>query len=163
MANFTGIKEMLNCFERNSIAVNKSIMVINILEKLHADIEDANIIPMPSFIQYCMKKRSINVLVQLLLLENIDLAKVLLNLIINYYSSQSSLAHLLENGLLEALMLHLHTRNGRRVLTIIDAIENFVTDYNEKLDWENKISDEEKKVLEKLDPVSKISLKSRVL
>ena len=52
MTNFTGIDENLGYFERNAVAINKCIVIINILDKLHEHIDDPNTIPMPSFYQY---------------------------------------------------------------------------------------------------------------
>ena len=81
ISNYTGIKENLYYFERNSDHVNKSIVIINILNYLHGSIDDASCVPIPSFLQYLHKKRSVNVIVQLMLLENNDLNKVILSFI----------------------------------------------------------------------------------
>lgn len=84
MSNFTGIRENLNYFERNSVHINKSIVAINIINHLYTLVEDSNCIPLPSFLQYLSKKRSTNVLTQLLLIENNDLTKVLLNFFLKH-------------------------------------------------------------------------------
>lgn len=52
MTNFTGISENLDYFERNTVGINKCIVVINILESLHEHLVDPHTIPMPSFYQY---------------------------------------------------------------------------------------------------------------
>ena len=42
MANFTGIRENLHYFERNSTEVNHAIVIINILDQLLEKIDDYN-------------------------------------------------------------------------------------------------------------------------
>lgn len=113
ISNYTGRKENLHYFERNSMHINKSIVVIDILEYLFSSLENVQCIPMSSFLQYLSKKRSINILVQLLLIENSDLTKVILNFFNKHMKCDFTLSHLLENGIVEALILSLHTKNGK--------------------------------------------------
>lgn len=114
-----------------------------------------------------MKKRSINVIIQLLLIENVDLTKVVLNFILELLACKSTprksktkeiaaaecdnsraskhfgytfaLHNLVDNGLIEALMLSLHTRNGKRVLKILEIAESYCTESNTDYNWENEI------------------------
>jgi hypothetical protein len=113
ISNYTGIKENLHYFERNSMHINKGIVIIDILEFLFSSLENVQCIPMSSFLHYISKKRSINILVQLLLIENHDLSKVILNFFNKHMKWHFTLSHLLENGIVEALMLSLHTQKWK--------------------------------------------------
>lgn len=140
ISNYTGIKENLFYFERNSDHINKSIVIFNILNYLHGSMEDAQCVPIPSFIQYLNKKRSVNVIVQLMLLENEDLNKVILNFITKRLKCHYSLTNLLENGIVEALLLNLHTKNGKKALLVLDRINEFEKEYNDDLNFVSKVS-----------------------
>ena len=157
MTNFIGIEENLGYFERNSVAINKCIVIMNILDKLHEQIDDPNTIPMPSFYQYCMKKRSINVFMQLIMLENADLIKVILNFIYKHYICNYGLIKcLVENGIIEILMLTIHTRNGKRAIKILQKIESDMSEYNMDIIWEDSISEPELELYESLDQDTQI-------
>lgn len=52
ISNFTGIKENLAYFERNSVHINKSIVVVNILDIIMSNLDSLTLVPMPSFFQY---------------------------------------------------------------------------------------------------------------
>ena len=163
MSNFTGIRENLSYFERNSVHINKSIVALNIIDHLYTLVDDANCIPLPSFLQYLSKKRSINILTQLLLIENNDLTKVLLNFFLKHSNCHFTLSNLLENGIVECLMLTLHTKNGRKALTILDRINEFTTDFNDDIDYHKQASKEEQATLSKLDHQTQIKIKNSLL
>ena len=158
IANYTGIKENLHYFERNSMLINQGIVVINILYYLFGSLENLEVIPLPAFFQYLAKKRSTNVFIQLLFLENQDLNKVLLGFLIKHYTCDFTLFHLFENGAVEGLMLMLHTKNGRKAMTILSQLQRFASEYNLGLNYRSKISEKEKLSLENLEGEVKVKV-----
>ena len=97
ISNFTGIPENLNYFERNSMHICKGIVVINIIEYLMKLHKISNYVPLPSFLQYISKRRSVNALVQLLFIENQDLSKNVLNLFVKHFTCPFTLKNLYDN------------------------------------------------------------------
>ena len=161
MANFIGIEENLGYFESNSIAINNCIVIMNILDKLHEQIDDPNTIPMPSFYRCCMKKKSINVFMQLIMFENSNLIKVILNFIYKHHVCKYGLIKcLVENGIIEILMLTIHTRNGKRAVKILQKIESNMSEYNMDIIWEDSIFEPEKVLYESLDQDTQIRIEN---
>ena len=163
MSNFTGLKENLNYFERNSIEINQAIIIINILDRQLEKIDDFNCVPLPSFFQYLFKKRSINWILQLFLIENNDLIKVVTSFIFKHFKWQYSLSLLIENGLIEYLIFGMHTKSKNKIMKIIDSVNQYFPDYNDDIDFEEMISEEEKLTFSKLEPSSKIKIKAHPL
>ena len=163
MSNFTGIKENLNYFERNSVEICQAIVIINILDKLLEKIEDFNSVPLPSFFQYLSKKRSLNSILQLFLIENADLTKIVTSFIFKHFKCHYTLVLLTENNLIEFLILGMHTKGKNKIMKIIDRINEFLPDFNEDIEYEDMISEEEKIAFNKLEPSSKIKIKTHPL
>lgn len=61
------------------------------------------------------------------------------------------------------MILTLHTKNGRKALTILDKISEFSNDFNDDIDYQNKASKEEQATLAKLDHSTQIKIKNSVL
>jgi hypothetical protein len=60
-------------------------------------------------------------------------------------------------------MLTLHTKNGRKALTILDRINEFTTDFNDDIDYHKQASKEEQATLSKLDHQTQIKIKNSLL
>lgn len=158
ISNFTGIKENLNYFERNSVEISQAIVIINILDKLLEKVEDFNSVPLPSFFQYLSKKRSINSIMQLFLIENTDLTKIVTSFIFKHFKCHYSLALLVENSLVEFLIFGMHTRAKNKIMKIIDRVNELFPDFNDDIEYEDLISEEEKVAFNKLEPTSKMKI-----
>ncbi|CAI2367775.1 unnamed protein product [Moneuplotes crassus] len=163
MANYTGKLENLTFFERNSIHISKGILVVNIVNYLMEMIKFDNYVPLPAFINYIFKKRSINVLIMLLFIENVDLSKTVLNLFIEHFHTPFALKNLYDNGIIEGLVLNLPTKNSRRALTLLSRISAAFPNYNEELDYQTQTSEEEKSTLDLCDLEIQEKVKNSVL
>ena len=101
---------------------------------------------------------------QLIMLENVELTKVILNFIYKHYVCHYGLIRsLIENGIVEILMLTMHTRNAKRAIRILRKIESEMSDFNTDIDWENSISEPERELFNSLDHDIQTCIKNSIL
>lgn len=137
--------------------------MLNIIDFLMSIHKVCNYIPLPSFTQYIFKKRSVNVLILLLFIENADLSKTVLNLFVKYYICSYSLKHLYDNGIVEALILNLHTKHSKKALVMLERIHEQFPQYNKELGDDDLLKKEEKDSIELFEPDIQEKIKNSIL
>ena len=135
MENFTNSATNSRYFKRNSINVCHGILVLKIFDQISKKVKLASHLPLPSNLAYMLQNEALATLTQLLMLQNDDMTREILQFFENHLESHYALFKLKNSGLIEFLILCLSSRNAERALNLLTKIQEICTSYNVKLNF----------------------------